>query len=367
MIQSWAHPGKAKRVLVFLVALIFAVALPETAHAKGSARTHMPLVAHVDLVQVHLIVFDDKGAVAAGLKKSDFRVLDDGVVQQVLNFERVRTPVSFVILADLSSSMTRKIPFVQEAALSLLDPLGQQDQPGDEYEVLGIGRRASRLVPFTRDVQDLEQRLPLILAATNESTALFDGIYLGVTTVQQGASNQRRAMIIISDGGDNHSRYNIHETRQLLEESDVPVFAVMAGPTFALPDIFPNKEKNRKEPGPWPQLPTFPGRPQSTDYIGPAERHGPHNLSVLTEATGGGVFTAAHEEDLPRIVQTIGLAMRYEYLITYMPLRLKSAEARRVKNGGEDSPHKIHIELYPKEKFKEYSIPYYKGRYISPE
>jgi Ca-activated chloride channel family protein len=185
------------------------------------------IVANVELVQIPVIVFDDKGAVAANLKKDDFRVLEDGVEQQLVYCERERESVSFVILADQSESMTKKIPFVQEAALSLVDPGLPKDPFRDEYSVFGIESRAKRLVPFTRDQHDLERRLPLLLTPTKGRTALFDGIYLGVASAQSEAENKRRAVIIISDGGDNNSRYNLRETQRLLEEADMPVFAVM--------------------------------------------------------------------------------------------------------------------------------------------
>jgi Ca-activated chloride channel family protein len=322
-----------------------------------------PIVANVELVQAPIIVFDEKGAVAANLTKSDFRLLDDGVVQQILYLDRVRTPVSFVILADLSSSMTKKIPFVQDAAISLLDPLNHQDTARDEYSILGIGTRAHRLADFTHDQEDLLRRLPLLLTPTYGATALFDAIYLGATMARQESANQRRAMIIISDGGDNHSRYNIRETRKLLEEAGVPVFAVMAGSAFG--PLFPRREKKRIEP--WPKVPGFPINGPDDDYIGPAERRGPHNLSVLTEPTGGGVFTARKVDDISRITRTIGQAVRYEYVLSYRPFREVGTEEKRLKSTDMNNRHKIHIELYPKEDFKGYSVPYYKNSYINPE
>ncbi len=325
---------------------------------RAQVRTDTTIVANVELVQIPVTIFDDKGAVAAHLKKNEFRLFDDGIEQNILYFERERVSVSFVVLADLSSSMTRKIPFVQEAALSLLDSLEEHDQYRDEYSVLGIGKRSKVLMPFTVDEHDLESRLPLLLTATNESTALFDGIWLGVNTAHRDAANQHRAVIIITDGGDNHSRYNLRETRELLEEADIPVFAVMAGPSFELPEIFvPQQKKQSRFPSGGSNTP-FPKQPISVagqDYIGPAERRGPHNMKVLTEATGGGVFTARDGEDLPRIVRTIGLAVRYRYVLTYRP----------VHGAGDSRQHKVVVQLYPKEKFRGYSLPYYKRSYHS--
>lgn len=322
-----------------------------------------PIIVSTDLVQVPVVVFDDKGAIATDLQKSDFRLLDDGEVQQILNLDKVRQPVSFMVVVDLSSSMTRKIPFVLEAALSLLNPEAGGDPFNDEYSVVGIGSHARELISFTRDQDELKLRLPLLITATNESTALFDGIYLGVTKERREAANQRRAMIIISDGGDNHSLYNIRETRKLLEEADVPVFAVMAGASFELPFLPPRRETKQSAKGPFPQFPELPFGAAEDDYIGPAEREGPHNLTSLTEVTGGGTFTAESKEDLARIVRTIGLAVRYQYVLSYIPFRDESLEAKKRKGGEENRRHKVRVELYPKERFEKYGVPYYRHSY----
>jgi VWFA-related protein len=356
---------KSRGIFLLVVCpMIWEMSTP-VSHAQ--VRAPVRIVAKVELVQLPVIIFDDKGVVATSLKKSDFRLFDDGVEQRILYMERERVAVSFVILADVSSSMRNKIPFVQEAALSLLNSQEQQDEYSDEYSVLGIGTRSKRLVPFTNDQEDLERRLPVLLAPTNESTALFDGIWLGVNTARRDAVNQHRAMIIITDGGDNHSRYNLAETKRLLEEADVPVFAVMAGPSFEFPTIFlPQERKRTRFPsgkGPNPQSPRLPAVFGDDDYIGPAERRGPHNMKTLSEATGGGVFTARDEEDLPRIVRTIGLAVRYRYVITYKPVRDSVSRDNRQDIVADHSLHKVHLELYPSEKFAGYSVPYYKRSY----
>src|SRR6266478_5176401 len=361
---------KATHAVVCLLALCLLV-MGGTPLAHPQTRAQTRLVANVELVQIPVIIFDNRGAVASSLKKSDFRLFDDGVEQNILYFERERVRVSFVILADLSSSMTRKIPFVQEAALSLLDPLQEPQQDSDEYSVLSIGKRSKQLLSFTSDQHDLERRLPLLLTATNERTSFCDGSWLGVNTARQEAANEHRAMIMITDGGDNHSRYNLGETKRLLEEADVPAFAVMAGPSFELPAIFLPQEKKRsglpRGKGSNTQFPNLPLPVRDDDYIGPAERRGPHNMKALTEATGGGVFTARDEEDLPRIVRTIGLAVRYRYVLTYKPIRGPVSRDNRQGVVGDHSSHKIHLELYPKEKFAGYSAPYYKRGYHSIE
>jgi Ca-activated chloride channel family protein len=333
--------------------------------AGAQVRAKNRIRSNVELVQIPVVVFDDKGALAANLKKSDFRILEDGIEQRILSCERERVPVSFVILADISSSMTGKIAFVQEAALSLVEPPEDREQREsiDEFSVLGVETRVKLLVPFTNDKKDLERRLPLLLEPTNGSTALFDAIYYGVTSARRDAANEQRAIILISDGGDNHSRYRLVETKRVLEEADVPVFAVMAGPSFELPPfLLPQQKRSKPSKGgiPGVQLPYA-----DVDYIGPAERRGPHNLKTLTEASGGGVFTARQLEDLPRIVQTIGQAVRYRYVLTYTPDRPQELVGARDKADQDPARHKIHLELVPKEKFKGYFLPYYKPSYRS--
>jgi Ca-activated chloride channel homolog len=348
---------------VFLsLTLTILVCIPRSSFAQ--IRSDVRIVSDVELVRIPVTVFDDKGSVASNLKKGDFLVLEDGIEQNILRCDREREPVSFVILDDLSSSMTKKIPFVLEATLSVLEPVEAEAQYGDEFSVFSVASRVTRLTRFTRDQQDLERRLPLLLTATNGSTALFDGIYWGVSTVNREAENNRSAVIIISDGGDNHSRYNLRETKAFLEEADVPVFAVMAGPSFELPEIFGPRENgpssypnSQKKKAPLDDL--LSQIPQK-DYIGPAERRGPHNLQVLTAVTGGGVFTARNLQDLPRIVRTIALAVRYRYVLAYEPI-LKENDG--VVTSGEAKWHKIHIELRPKGKFAGYGIPYYKPGY----
>jgi Ca-activated chloride channel family protein len=349
---------------IFLFVAFSSLACPAGGPVAQS-RPDVRIVTSVELVQIPVTVFDDKGSVATDLNKNDFLVMDNGVEQQIVSCDRERQPVSFVILADLSSSMTGKIPFVQEATLSILDPDQPQAQIRDEFSVFGVETRVTRLAPFTGDQEDLERRLPSLLMPTNGSTALFDGIYAGVTALKREAVNKRRAVVIISDGGDNHSRYSLRDIKGFLQEADVPVFAVMAGSSFELSDLFVPPQSKPK-PSPWPGVnskqdsPNLPFSNSGHDYIGPAEQHGPHNLKTLTEATGGSVFTAHNLEDLPRIVRTLGLAVRYQYVLTFKPISRPNAG---VVTEGEAKWHKLHIELRPKAKFARYGIPFYKRGY----
>jgi Ca-activated chloride channel family protein len=331
--------------------LVLTLSIGASHKLVGQVQSKPKVVFGVDvkLVQIPVVVFNEKGAVVKDLQKNDFRVTEDGVEQRLLYCDRQRESVSFVILDDISQSMTQKIPFVREATASILDPLYPQDRYRDEFTVFGIESRVIRLASFTKDQQDLERRLPALLMPTEGSTSLFDGIYAGVSAAEREAENKRRAVIIISDGGDNHSRYNLRETRQLLEEAGMPVFAVMAGSLFEFSDLLELPQKKI-------QFHNVPVPVPTADIIGPAERQGPRNLKTLTEVTGGGVFTAHDLEDLARITRTISVAVRYQYLLSFEPRGTE--QVKRVNNW-----HKLRLELMPNERFKGYSIYYRRGYY----
>jgi VWFA-related protein len=354
-----------RAALLFAVLLLSCCQCAPVAKAQ-SRRVQTRIVSDVELVRVPVIVFNNKGGVATALDKNDFRLFEDGVQQKILSYEMDRVPVSFVIVADVSSSMTSKIPFVQDAAASILDPPQKGSRP-DEYSILSVASRSRLLVPFTTDEQDLGRRLPFLLTATKGKTALFDGIYLGLNVANEDAANDRQAMIIITDGGDNHSRYNLQQTKRMLEEADMPVFTVMAGAAFALPPFLTGDDENQLpgRNGAALGLPNLPFGRNSHDYIGPAERRGPHNMKILADVSGGAVFTARHGSDIPRIVRTIALAVRYRYILTYRPSRDDPFAKTAQTAAGGPNLHRINLELYPKQKFAGYSIPYYKHMYRS--
>ena len=325
-------------------------------HGDADDRAHrdpdIAILADVVLAQIPVVVFNEDGAVVTDLQQSDFRVVEDGIEQRLLYCDKDRESVSLVILGDVSQSMTNKIQFVQDAAASILKPLYPQDLYQDECSLFGIENRVTQLEPFTADQANIEKRWPTLLVATKGGTALFDGIYAGVSAAKQQSKNKRRAVIVISDGGDNHSRHNIRQTRRFLEEAGVPVFAVMAGKQFELPEPYQQDPRFQKFPIP---LPT-----SNANFIGPAEREGPRNLKALTEVTGGSVFTAQDPESLIRITRTISNAVRYQYLLSYQP---QGTDNVKRKNNW----HTVHLELVPNDKFKGYNVYYKQGYYRNDE
>jgi Ca-activated chloride channel family protein len=336
-----------------------------TPHQAGLISTN------TRLVRLLVVVFDDKGARATGLTQSDFRVLDNGVEQRISYFSDMREPVSVVLAADDSRSMTHKIPFEQEALDTLLDPYpgpGAQGRYTDEFALVRFASRAERATRFMTG-EELEPWINRLVQPTDGNTALFDAIYLSTAVARQGA-NKRRAIILVTDGGDNNSRFNLRQTRRFLEETEVPVFAIMASPSLLSSlGIFAESPKEPSIPVPGTKhtviTPQDPIGRNNEDVIGPAERRGPHNMKVLTEASGGAVFTARRLSDLPRIVRTVGRAIRYAYLIGYIPPP-HVENVSRSSSPGADGWHSVKVELVPASRYRGYMVYTKDGYYDAP-
>jgi Ca-activated chloride channel homolog len=323
------------------------------------------IAAESNLVRIQIVAFDDKGAMASDLTAKDFHIFDDGVEQPIQYFSHARQPVSLVLSLDDSQSMKNKIPFVREAAYSLLAPFPDEEGQKkfrDEFSLVRFALRAEVVAPFTGG-ESLQPRIDGLIQPTESSTPLFDSVYLAAAT-ENDAMNERRAIILVTDGGDNHSRHSLSQTKRFLEEADVPLFAVMAGPSINFP-FFSSPEKKPNEKLPIPSiiaaLGSQAGDGHPRDFIGPAERRGPHNLKTLAEITGGSVFTANHLEDLQRIVQTLGIAVRYSYLIGYDP----STQEGVVHPKGWNGWHKLTIQLEPQDKYRGYVLYTKRGYYES--
>jgi Ca-activated chloride channel homolog len=304
------------------------------------------------MVRVYVMVFDKDGRIANGLTEKDFRILDDGAPQRIVKFsDDLRQPVSIVLDADVSSSMTRKLSFVREALFDMLAPFpsaAEQAKFHDEFSLVRVGSRADLASDF-EPPQYLQSNVNSLVQPTDGSTALFDSIYLAASEIHREATNQRRAIILVTDGGDNHSRYTLGETRRFLEEENVPIFPIMASPSMDLLNIFSDSPISMKSKG-RVQLP-YGLAPSQQDVIGPAERRGPRNLKALAEQTGGEIFKVTQMEDLPYVVQSIAVALRYSYLIGYE--RPDTDEPHRK---GWNGWHRVSIRLAPADKYAGYLV-----------
>jgi Ca-activated chloride channel family protein len=179
-----------------------------------------PQIIHSDLITLTVTVTDTYGRFVTGLNKNAFTILDDKTQQEITFFSDEDAPVSLGIVFDVSGSMGGdKITRAREALSKFIDT----SHARDEYFLIGFNSRAQLLLNHTRDSDALMQKLTFV--QTHGQTALYDATYLGVERVARGA-HKKRAVLLISDGQDNSSRYTFNELKRMLKESDVIIYAV---------------------------------------------------------------------------------------------------------------------------------------------
>jgi len=244
----------------------------------------------VDLALVNVTVTDPYNRLVTGLEPDNFRVFEDNVEQEVVNFSAEDVPISIGVIFDYSGSMSNKVGKAREAAVQFF----KTANPQDEFFLVSFNERAELTSSFTNSVEDLQSRM--MLTAPKGRTALLDAIYLGLSQMR-GAHNAKRALLILSDGGDNHSRYNESDIKRLVREADTQLYAI---------GIFdPLGYRNRS----------------------PEELSGPSLLSEVTEMTGGRVFAVEKLDELPDIASKIGMELRNQYVLGYRPSN-KAHDAR---------------------------------------
>jgi Ca-activated chloride channel homolog len=185
-----------------------------------AVENERPVITHTDMVTLTVTVTDTYGRFVTGLGKNAFTVTDDKIEQDITFFSDEDAPVSLGVIFDVSGSMGgEKISKAREALKKFIET----SHTGDEYFLIGFNNRAQLLLDRTRDSDSLMQKLTFV--QTKGQTALYDACYLGVERVTRGA-HPKRAVLLISDGQDNSSRYTFTELRRMLKESDVIIYAV---------------------------------------------------------------------------------------------------------------------------------------------
>lgn len=173
----------------------------------------------VDLVLVPVTVTDRMGRVVTGLQKSNFNIYDQRNPEVIRNFSTEDAPISLGIIFDASSSMHEKIDRSREAVIQLL----RRSNPQDEFFLIGFNDSPRLLVDFTNSIEEVQEAIAKTQA--DGRTALLDALYLGLEQLKK-ARYERKALIIVSDGGDNHSRYTTREVWSVLTEADVQIYAM---------------------------------------------------------------------------------------------------------------------------------------------
>ncbi len=272
----------------------------EAADTAGSEtlRMHSPMITKkVDLVLVPVTVTDPLNRLVTGLDKENFRVYEGKEQQDLRHFSSEDAPISLGVIFDMSGSMGSKIERAREAVTEFF----RTANPQDEFFLVAFADKPQEISDFTQSVDDLQGKL--IYTVPKGRTALLDAIYLGVSKMRS-AKYPKKALLIISDGGDNHSRYTEGETKSLVKEADVMVYSI-----GIYDHIFATEE----------------------------ERLGPALLSDVSELSGGRSFTIDNPNDLADVATKIGIELRNQYVLGYRP-----------SNPGHDGKwHKIKVKLLP--------------------
>jgi len=259
---------------------------PRVKPAESEADRITPnLRVDTNLVLIPVTVTTPLNQFVTGMEKEQFRVFEDKAEQEVAYFASFDAPLSIGLVFDASGSMGSKLTKSRQAAAEFF----KTANPEDEFFLVQFNDRPNLVVPFTRNTDDIMSRLTFTQAKGR--TALLDGIYQALQQLRKGR-NPRKALLIVSDGGDNSSRYTESEVRNLLKEADAQMYAI---------GIF--------EP--------VGSRGRSAE-----ELSGPGLLSELAEMTGGRHLPVDNLNDLPDIAAKIGIELRNQYVLGYVSRNL---------------------------------------------
>lgn len=233
-----------------------------------------------DLVLVPITVTDTLNHPQTNLSRENFTVYEGEQAQEIRYFSSEDSPISVGLLLDISRSMQDKID-TERAAVS---QFFENANPQDDYFVITFNNQPRVLSDVTQSTTGIENELGLV--QPTGSTALLDAVYLGISKLRK-ARYSRRALVIISDGGDNASRYKLREIRNLISESDVMVYAIglfTSGPFKSFEEVMGKR---------W--------------------------LSTMTDITGGRTTTVESLAKLPEECAFLSRELRSQYVLGYRP------------------------------------------------
>jgi Ca-activated chloride channel family protein len=244
-------------------------------------RVETNLRVDTNLVLVPVSVCDPMNKPVTGLEKEHFKVFDDKVEQTVTHFAMDDEPVDVGLVFDISGSMGRKLQRSRMAAAAFF----KTANPEDQFFLVEFNDQPKLVVPLTSDTGQIQNQLTF--ADSKGRTALLDAIYLALHEMKK-STKSRKALLIVSDGGDNSSRYTENEVRNLVRESDALIYAI---------GIFES----------------------SGSRGSPEEINGPALLNDLAEQTGGRAFEVDDIAEMADIAAKIGIELRNRYVLGYSP------------------------------------------------
>ena len=249
------------------------------------------------MVLVPFTVTDYNGKSIVGLQANDFTITDDQSLEQIVSFAYEDIPCSIGLVLDISGSMQSSLGAVKEAARAFV----RTANPEDEFHLLTVSTQPAATSEFTSDVAALEEKIAY--TKPGGFTALIDTVYLGLDHMRK-APHPQRALVILSDGMDNHSRYSKSELLRVALEADVQVYSI----------IIDNGAVGSSTAG-IPYRPSLAQKP----WDQAAQRQGPNLLEELADKTGGLYFHARNTSEAKDGMMKAGEALRNQYVIGYQP------------------------------------------------
>jgi Ca-activated chloride channel homolog len=232
-----------------------------------------------DLVMIPVTITDNMNRVITGLDRDNFQIFENKQAQEIKNFSSEDAPVSIGILMDVSGSMANKLERAREAVQQFCEASNPQDQ----FFLVTFSDAPRLATDFTDRPEEIENAL--LGARAKGRTSLLDAIYMGIRRMKD-ARYSRRALLIISDGGDNHSRYSDRDVKSAVKEADVLIYAV----------------------GTYDQYVTT-----QEEFLGP------ELLQNVAGVTGGQAYTLSNVAEMPEVTRAIGNRLRHQYMLTYRP------------------------------------------------
>jgi VWFA-related protein len=241
-----------------------------------------------ELVELPITVFDKNGRIIEGLERDNFQIFEDNVAQQISDFKHEDVPLSIGLVIDNSASMRRKRERVNAAALSFV----RESNQGDETFIINFDDAAYLEQDFTTKLSDLRDALDNI--DTRGETALYDAVYLAVDHLGHGIQ-ARKALLVISDGEDNVSKYGFNKLMEHIKQSkNVIIYAIgiLEDGDSCGGGLF-----NRSSPC----------------------KKAKDDLVKITEATGGQAYFPKTLNDVEAMCSMIAKELRAQYLLAYAP------------------------------------------------
>lgn len=245
--------------------------------AKPTFRSDM------SLVLVDVTVLDSRNRFVTGLRADTFRLLEDKVEQDLRFVSSEDAPVSVGVVFDTSGSMASRLQQSKQSVGSFLSTAN----PADEFFLIQFNDRAELSVPFTSSIEEIHNRIMFVPA--KGTTALFDAVYLALNQMKT-ARNGRKALLLVSDGSDNFSRYSENELAALIRETDVQIYAI----GFFEPQFSRYRRSISQR------------------------RSGSAILARIAELTGGRYFPMRNMKDLPDVTQKIAFELHNQYTLGYV-------------------------------------------------